>query len=102
MLSAVSRRLQHVLRRGDVLFRYGGDEFVAASSAPDLEARLREVFSKPVKTQTVPLWIEARIGVQRRSGAIDIDAVVHEADRRMYSDSRLNAPPQQARPQVEV
>ena len=97
VLSAVSGRLQHVLRRGDVLFRYGGDEFIAASSAPDLEARLREVFSKPVKTQTVPLRIEARIGVQRRSGAIDIDAVVHEADRRMYAE-RATVPPQEVQP----
>ncbi len=93
VLSIVSDRLQHALRRGDVLFRYGGDEFIAASRAPDLEARLREVFSKPVKTQSVPLQIGARIGVQHKSGAVDIDAVVHEADRRMYSDSRPGAPP---------
>lgn len=81
VLSVVLGRLQHALRRGDVLFRYGGDEFTAASRVPDLEARLRAVFSRPVKTHSVTLQVGTRIGVQSRSGAIDIDAVVHEADR---------------------
>ncbi len=94
-LSAIARRLRHALRRHDILFRYGGDEFIAASSAPDLETRLREVFAKPVQTKLASLQIEARIGIQGRSGVVDLDEVVQEADRRMYADSRLDAPPLQ-------
>lgn len=95
VLSIVARRLQHALRRSDILLRYGGDEFIAASSAPDLEARLREVFAKPVQTKLASLQVGARIGIQRRSGVINLDEVVQEADRRMYADSRLNASPLQ-------
>ena len=104
VLSIVSGRLQHALRRDDVLFRYGGDEFIAASRAPDLEGRLREVFSQPVKTQSATLQVGARIGIQSKSGAIDIDAVVHEADRRMYSDLGPSAPlePSPTPEQVEM
>lgn len=95
VLSVVARRSRHALRRHDILFRYGGDEFIAASSAPDLEARLREVFAEPVQTKLASLQIEARIGIQHRSGVVDLDEVVQEADRRMYADSRLNALPLQ-------
>jgi diguanylate cyclase (GGDEF)-like protein len=88
VLTVVARRIANVLRQSDVLFRYGGDEFIVASQAPDLETRLRNVFVEPVKTKQAVLQVEARIGIQHESGKIDVDAIVKEADRRMYADSR--------------
>jgi diguanylate cyclase (GGDEF)-like protein len=88
VLSVVAKRLSNVLRQSDVLFRFGGDEFIVASQAPDLESRLRNVFNEPVKTKQVVLQVEARIGVQFEQGKIDVAAIVKEADRRMYADTR--------------
>jgi diguanylate cyclase (GGDEF)-like protein len=86
VLTIVAKRLTNALRRGDILFRYGGDEFIAASAAPGLEARLRDVFSKPVRTKQHTLQVEARIGIQHEATLVDIDTVVKEADRRMYAE----------------
>jgi diguanylate cyclase (GGDEF)-like protein len=88
VLSVVAKRLGNVLRQSDILFRFGGDEFIVASRAPDLESRLRKVFTEPVKTKQAVLQVEARIGLQFEKGKIDIDAIVKEADRRMYADTR--------------
>jgi diguanylate cyclase (GGDEF)-like protein len=88
VLAVVAKRIANVLRKSDVLFRYGGDEFIVASQAPDLETRLRNVFTEPVKTKQAVLHVEARIGIQHETGKIDVDAIVKEADRRMYADSR--------------
>lgn len=92
VLHAVGERLRGALRRSDVLLRYGGDEFIAASGAPDLEVRLRQVFAQPVHLRTLELAIDARIGVMPVGQGTTLDAVVHEADRRMYADSRARAP----------
>lgn len=88
VLTIVAKRLSSVVRQSDVLFRFGGDEFIVASQAPDLESRLRKVFAEPVKTKQTVLHVEARIGIQHESGKIDVDAIVKEADRRMYADTR--------------
>ncbi len=88
VLTIVAKRLGNVLRQNDVLFRFGGDEFIVASQAPNLETRLRKVFTEPVKTKLAVLQVEARIGLQFEQGKIDVDAIVKEADRRMYADTR--------------
>lgn len=88
VLTIIAKRLSRSLRQGDVLFRYGGDEFIVASSAPDLEVRLQQAFVHKVKTKRGPLNIKARIGVEQRVGKIDVDKVVQEADRRMYDEPR--------------
>ncbi|CAN5887939.1 hypothetical protein BH24DEI2_BH24DEI2_00710 [soil metagenome] len=100
VLTVTAKRLQRSLRQGDVLFRYGGDEFIAASNAPDLEARLLKAFDEPVKTKSGPLKVSARIGTQHNAGPVDVDAVVHEADRRMYADARQSLLPEKA--EIEV
>ncbi len=93
VLAITAKRLQRTLRQGDVLFRYGGDEFIAASAAPDLETRLRRVFEEPVTTKSGFLVVEARIGLYKTDGVVDVDAVVVEADRRMYADARTTPHP---------
>lgn len=92
VLVAVAERLRGALRRNDVLLRYGGDEFIAASGAPELEARLRQVFAQPVHVRALELAIGARIGVMAVGEGTTLEAVVHEADRRMYADGRARSP----------
>lgn len=88
VLSILAQRLRRALRHEDILFRYGGDEFVVASEAPDLEARLRQVFTTPLHTSSGSVSMGARIGIKKLESGVTLDEVVQEADRRMYADSR--------------
>jgi len=88
VLTIIAKRLSSSLRQDDVLFRYGGDEFIAASTAPDLEKRLQQAFTDKVATKRGPLNIKARIGIEKRAGKINVDKVVQEADRRMFDEPR--------------
>lgn len=90
VLMIVAKRLANTLRQEDVLFRYGGDEFIAASQAPGLETRLRSVFTAPIKTKHAALQVEASIGIHHEPDKVDINAIVKEADHRMYAE-RVNA-----------
>lgn len=86
VLTIVAKRLGNILRQEDVLFRYGGDEFIAASQAPGLETRLRSVFTEPIKTKHAVLQIDARIGIHHEPHKVDINTIVKEADHRMYAE----------------
>ena len=90
VLGAVARRLRRLVRGSDVLFRYGGDEFLVASTLSELEPRLRQAFASPVVTSRGTLNISARIGVMSAASTTDLDDILHEADRRMYADTRTD------------
>ena len=89
VLSVVAERLKKTVRRSDVVFRYGGDEFIIASASPYLDARLQDAFREPVASSVGPLNISARIGTLRADEGISLDYVLHEADKRMYADARV-------------
>ena len=88
VLSAVAERLKHVVRRGDIVFRYGGDEFIVASSSPQLDRRLQNVFCERVVVSAGSFTIGARIGTLQADAETTLDHVLQEADMRMYADSR--------------
>ena len=90
VLGTVARRLRRLVRGSDVLFRYGGDEFLVASTLHELEPRLRQAFASPVMTSRGTLDVSARIGVMSAASNADLDEILHEADRRMYADSRAD------------
>ena len=90
VLGAVAKRLKRLVRGSDVLFRYGGDEFLVASTLSELEPRLRQAFASPVVTSRGTLEVSARIGVMSAASDTDLDKILHEADRRMYADTRTD------------
>jgi diguanylate cyclase len=90
-LQAVSRRLTERLRRGDLLGRLSGDEFVVVcdgvetDDVPGLAARALEAFARPFSLTTVDVTLGASIGVATSAtcGATP-EQLLHEADAAMY------------------
>jgi len=80
ILAEVGSRLRSQVRQDDLVIRYGGDEFLVASMAPDLEERVNRCFRTPMLTRYGPIHIGAKIGsVQHRSGE-NLDELLRRAD----------------------
>lgn len=87
VLRAVAARLRGAVRAGDVVLRYGGDEFVVATRNA-AGARLEALFGTPVGTSAGPLGVTADIGhVPYRPGD-DLEGLLHLADTLMYGKKR--------------
>ncbi|WP_155373619.1 bifunctional diguanylate cyclase/phosphohydrolase [Catellatospora vulcania] len=97
VLAEVAERLRRSLRAGDLLCRYGGEEFVCllprtdATAARELAERLRvDLRSTPVTVPGVaePLALTASFGVAcagpADSGQLRVDQLVDDADRALY------------------
>jgi two-component system, cell cycle response regulator len=105
VLVEVARRLEPVVRGGDLLARYGGEEFVVLlpDTAP---ARLREVAdrcrravgSRPFVTQAgLQLSVTVSVGgANQPEHATGMDDLVHVADKALYRAKALG------RDQVQV
>ena len=93
LLVFVAQRMKAVLRDGDTLARFGGDEFVAV--LVDLEAqlsgeavlmRLLSAASDPVQVGSVTLQVSASIGVSfYPQDDSDADLLIRHADHAMYA-----------------
>ncbi len=84
VLRAVARRLLNAFRSEDLVFRYGGDEFIVATAASDVLERLRRVFADPVRTSVGPLRVEGDAGLVETRPGEDLDSLLSRADAAMY------------------
>ncbi len=97
VLDQVGRRLQTVLRAGDVVARLGGDEFVvlltglpgaierAAEIAHELAEKLRAALAPPIHAVTHECYAAASIGIAMfPRDAAGIDDILRQADIAMY------------------
>lgn len=93
LLLTLSRRLQEVLREGDVLARLGGDEFVAILiDIPELAAcetvlqRMLETVARPVIDEARTLHVSASLGVSffPQEQPIEAEQLLRQADQAMY------------------
>lgn len=95
----VARRLRAIIRADDMLFRWGGDEFLILLFGADEAAvrnRLDRLASEPsslsLPSATVPLVFS--YGVAEFSSLRDIEQAIDRADAAMYeSKLRHKAPP---------
>ncbi|MEP6898460.1 MAG: diguanylate cyclase [Rhodanobacter sp.] len=95
-LVAVARALAAELRPGDLLGRYGGEEFVALldGTLPDhamhVATRLcRRVHRLEIPINDDPLLLSVSIGVAMHKTGDDLEALVERADQAMYR-AKLN------------
>lgn len=91
VLQETSKRLVDLLRRQDVVSRWGGEEFLILlpdtkeAGALVLAEKLREhIANTPYETAKASLAVTASVGVASMNGHGDIDRAVEAADMAMY------------------
>ncbi len=91
LLMEIGKRLQPVLRGGELLARLGGDEFVLqimARGEIDAADRARLVLDHlraPYAVQSVDVDIDASIGIALATAPLDGDELLRRADVAMYN-----------------
>lgn len=92
LLIAVANRIQASIRTTDMLFRYGGEEFVAVLTNSDCEASydiaeriLQSVRDIELQTGSQTLGVTVSIGLACRDAQDDRHSLFNRADKAMYA-----------------
>jgi diguanylate cyclase (GGDEF)-like protein len=96
LLIAVARRLAGLVRPGDTLARFSGDEFVflcedlrSAADVETLAARVEAALEQPFVLGRLELSVTASVGISSAgAGAASSDALLADADVAMYQAKR--------------
>ncbi len=92
LLREASQRMKSCLRGGDVMARWGGDEFVVVMPAVSdptqcavMANKLREVMQKPFKVDKHTVHTTISIGISVfPNGGLDVETLMKNADAAMY------------------
>jgi diguanylate cyclase (GGDEF)-like protein len=92
VLRSLARTLEHSVRAGDTVARFGGDEFLVAcdhldsvTSAIAIAERLLMMVQTPVTIGDELVSVRASIGVVLASPSDSAESLVHRADEAMYA-----------------
>ncbi|HEX4915816.1 MAG TPA: GGDEF domain-containing protein, partial [Vicinamibacterales bacterium] len=94
VLKTVGAILNELTRKGDYVFRWGGDEFLVLLSATDSDAKIkgsqiRRAFLESVIVQDLPAGVDVSIGIVAVPPETrDLDPLIDQADRAMYRRKR--------------
>ncbi len=93
LLITIASNMKKALREGDILARFGGDEFVAVmmdqtdiTTSYTILGRLLDAACEPIYIDDRKLQVSASIGVTfyPQSGDVDADQLLRQADQAMY------------------
>ncbi|MDZ7697990.1 MAG: GGDEF domain-containing protein [Deltaproteobacteria bacterium] len=96
VLVETARRVSHVIRETDIFGRYGGEEFLIVSPFLD-EAHMidlgervrRSICEQPFQTAAGPIHVSVSIGAANTlHQGYAVEALIHEADQRLYESKR--------------
>jgi diguanylate cyclase (GGDEF)-like protein len=95
VIRVVANRVSRVIGAGDIVGRYGGEEFALVVQAPgdnaaELAERLRRVISEtPIATASGPVPITASVGVAEMAGRdADLGRLLQRTDAALYEAKR--------------
>jgi diguanylate cyclase (GGDEF)-like protein len=97
VLGEVARRLAGCVRTGDLIVRFGGDEFVALVEDVSGPAEIRPVIdrldaalARPIPLPEGEVTLSVSVGVAQASAAHGTpEDVLQDADRAMYASKRV-------------
>ena len=92
LLVRLATRLRKTVRAGDLVSRFGGDEFVVLCEHPagakemvELAERLIEILSRPVEIDGREAQVGASVGIAIGAGGrVTIDSLLRDADAALY------------------
>jgi diguanylate cyclase (GGDEF)-like protein len=98
ILSLTANRLRSVVRDGDLVGRFGGDEFLVVcpqisgeDGTRDIAERIRRALTGCVELGAGRVDLRASVGGAYTVRPLSVDALVAEADRAMYESKRLGS-----------
>ncbi len=98
LLATIGQRLSSAVRAGDLIGRFGGDEFVAILAGHHREPaltqhieRLRACILEPVDTSAGPVSVGVSIGAARNLEGDRAEAVMARADAAMYAEKQMRS-----------